>query len=379
MFFSMLALILVRRYAGEGNVLSKNAVLTSLLVLTSYFTRGIGLALVAATVLYLLLEGKLNLRKAAFIGLTFLIPAALWTIRNHTISPERQLPSILRESLGYGRELILVNPSDPYSKTIGFGDLIVRLRRNITYYEGLISNIVSGKSFGAGLGAHLISAVVLIGLIYCFIRQRTIVEYYFPFYMLIYLAWPSWQGERFLVPVIPFIFYYVLRTTELLLSLVELIFRLIKRKVSIEGKGFRLIEGAVLLALVLFLVRSNWAIDVNIVKRERARPYYDKVISDFLDVIGWIKENTPPETVVISDRPSWVYLLSGRKTFSFPWVPNTDEVVGFIRQIKADYVIVNPISSVTSRYLVPSIERNQEKFKEVYRRGNSIAYRVYMD
>ena len=79
---------------------------------------------------------------------------------------------------------------------------------------------------------------------------------------------------------------------------------------------------------------------------------------------------------MVSDRPSWVYLLSGRKTFSFPWVPNPNEVIGFIHGIGADYVIVNPISSVTKQYLVPSIERYREEFKEVYREGESVIYKV---
>ncbi len=379
MFFSMLALISIRRYGREETVFNKSGVIASILILTSYFTRGIGVSLAAAAFLYLLLEGgsgkgfRLKSRKAAFIGVTFLIPALLWTIRNQTISPEKRLPSILRESLGYGRELILVNPSDPYSRTIGLGDFIVRLRRNIVYYEGLISNIVSGRAGGGALLAHIISAVMLIGLIYCLMRRRTIVEYYFPLYMLVYLAWPSWQGERFLVPVIPFILYYLLRTAELILGSVELI---IRRRIPIGGRFPYLVRGSLLLALALFLVRLNWASDINIIKHERARPYYGQVVSDFLDAISWIKVNTSPETIVVSDRPSWVYLLSDRRTFSFPWVSNSDEVVGFIRRIEADYVIVNPISSVTKRYLVPSIERYREEFEVVYRKGESIVYKV---
>jgi len=379
MFFSMLALILIRRYGEKRDALNKSGVITSILILTSYFTRGVGVSLAAAAFLYLLLEGesgegfRLKLRKAAFIGVTFLIPALLWTIRNRTISPEKRLPSILRESLGYGRELILVNPSDPYSRTIGFWDLIVRLRRNIVYYEGLISNIVSGRVGGGAALAHVISAVVLIGLIYCLIRRRTIVEYYFPLYMLVYLAWPSWQGERFLVPVIPFIFYYLLKTAELILISIESAIRL---KFSIGGKTRSLMGKASLLMLTLLLIGLNRNPDLNIIKAEHAKPYYSRIVSDFLDVINWIRVNTPPETIVVSDRPSWVYLLSGRKTFSFPWVPNPNEVIGFIHGIGADYVIVNPISSVTKQYLVPSIERYREEFKEVYREGESVIYKV---
>ena len=379
MFFSMLALIFVRRYVREGDILNRSGVIASTLILTSYFTRGVGISLAAAAFLYLLLEGgtkrdfRLKAGKAAFLGITFFIPALLWAIRNQTISPEKRLPPILREGLGYGRELILINPSDPYSETIGFGDLIARLRRNVAYYEGLISNIVSGRTGGGALLAHIISAAVLIGLIYCLMRRRTIAEYYFPLYMLVYLAWPSWQGERFLVPVIPFIFYYILKVGELILLSIESLVRL---KIPIGRRARSLMGGSLLFISVVFLVGLNRNSDLSIIRAEHAKPYYSKVVSDFLDVIDWIKVNTTPETIVISDRPSWVYLLSDRKTFSFPWVSNPDEVVGFIRQIGADYVIVNPISSVTRRYLVPTIKRYREGFEEVYRKGESVVYKV---
>ena len=203
-------------------------------------------------------------------------------------------------------------------------------------------------------------------------KRRTIVEYYFILYMLIYLAWPSWQGERFLVPVIPFIFYYILRTAELILR--ALFFLIARRHTALKDR-FWIVRGAALVILAVSLIKLNWASDVNIIRGEHAKPYYSNVVSDFLETIGWIKENAPPDAVVISDRPSWVYLLSGRKTFSFPWVPNTEEVIGFIRDIKADYAIVNPISGVTTSYLVPAIERYREGFKELFRKGDSIIYR----
>ena len=70
MFFSMLALIFIQQYGRETSPFNRRAVFASLLVLASYFTRGIGLALALAAVLYLLLENnlrgniRLNLKKS---------------------------------------------------------------------------------------------------------------------------------------------------------------------------------------------------------------------------------------------------------------------------------------------------------------------------
>ncbi|RKY00634.1 hypothetical protein DRP77_11160, partial [Candidatus Poribacteria bacterium] len=93
-------------------------------------------------------------------------------------------------------------------------------------------------------------------------------------------------------------------------------------------------------------------------------------------VIRWVKENTPPDAVVVSERPPWVYLLSGRKTFGFPWVPRPEEVIGFIREIGANYVIATPVTYLTGRYLLPAIKSRPDMFEEVYRKGGNIVYRV---
>ena len=85
MFLSLLSLIFIRRYAHDERWKGKSGYICAALILASFFTRYIGLALFAGTVIYLLVDSRgtlaLRLRKIALISLIFLIPASLWMVR----------------------------------------------------------------------------------------------------------------------------------------------------------------------------------------------------------------------------------------------------------------------------------------------------------
>ena len=133
MFFSFLALIFIDKYSSaQFNLtaggpsknrlyLNKIAYLTIFFILLSYFTRLVGLTLVAAAIPYLFLRAKqesksmlssnpwLNTaKKAAFIGVIFLAFASVWVIRNQVL--KNRLPKELIEGMSYEQELVLVEP-----------------------------------------------------------------------------------------------------------------------------------------------------------------------------------------------------------------------------------------------------------------------------
>jgi hypothetical protein len=79
---------------------------------------------------------------------------------------------------------------------------------NLDYYEGLMTNIISGGRIKAKIGILIISITLLCGFLDHAIPNPILIEFYTFFYVWIYLLWPSQQGERFLVLIIPFLFLY---------------------------------------------------------------------------------------------------------------------------------------------------------------------------
>ena len=371
-FISLLALYWVERYAKDSEGWrGKIGYITIGLIVAAYLTRIVGLTLFVGAIAYLTLGGvnlqrsRANLKKAIAIGIVLVTTPPLWMAQNHLRGP-KLLPE-LREALSYERELVVQTAADPNAPLINWNGLVERIADNEKYYEQLLSNIVLGTSTEPGTRTRIITLILLAGYLYCLIRHRSILEYYTFFYMLTYILWTSKQGERFLVPIIPILFYYLFQLLTLIVSGVTRIGRLQARR--------KIIEAVMVLILTGVFIQWNWASDVRIIKRERKDPYYTGQTATILDLARWLKDNTAPDTIIVSGAPSHMYLFSDRKTYSFTWVKNPDEVFESISRIGANYVISMP-GGRSGIYLKPVLEAYAPNFEEIHRQGEYVIYRV---
>ncbi len=107
----------------------------------------------------------------------------------------------------------------------------------------------------------------------------------------------------------------------------------------------------------------------------RRRGYYDGTTGHLLSSIQWASQNTHREDIFISDRAPWVYLLSGRGTYSYARVKDTAEVLRSILEKKPDYIITSH-ATVYGRCLLRVVKKYPHLFNEVYRKKTSTVYRV---
>ena len=255
------------------------------------------------------------------------------------------------------------------------GDLARRVNQNAKYYQDLAADIVSGRNVSSKALIQVITIVLLCGFIYCLIKQRTAIEYYVFFYILTYIVWTSVQGHRFLVPIIPFIFYYLIRA----LWLIPDSFSFFAKKMGASEANwdkYRTSSNQIILAiLVVLVIYLNFISDVNIIRNERKKPYYTGSTANFLDTTNWIKNNTPPDAVIAADRGPSVYMLSDRRTFTFPWVSDINEVMVSMRKNGIDYVIYTPWGYAL-KYLSPALKERADSFLKVYESGDCIVYEL---
>jgi hypothetical protein len=383
-FLSLLALYWIERYAKPENPWrGKIGYITLGLILASYFTRIVGLTLFTGAIAYLVIDGffihavrgtekerkGVSLKKAIAIGVVLFTVPPIWMAQNHLRGPK--LPPELREALSYEKELLVPTAADPKAQLIDWKILVERIQDNERYYEALLSNIVLGKQTDSKTRARIITLILLAGYLYCLIRHRSVLEYYTFFYMLTYILWTSKQGERFLVPIIPILYYYLFRLLTLVIIGVR---RLVRRVTQWDGR-WDIIEAAAVVVLTVVFIQWNWASDVAIIKQERRDPYYSERNVAIIDLARWLKTNTPPDALVVSDQPSYVYLFSDRKTFSFPWIQNPAEVLESINRVGATYVVSMP-GGRSEAYLHPTLEAYADHFEVVRRQGDYVIYRV---
>jgi hypothetical protein len=189
------------------------------------------------------------------------------------------------------------------------------------------------------------------------------------FYIAIYIVWTSLQGHRFLVPIIPFIFYYFARALWLIPDVLRLFIKKPGDKYWVLG------QRVIITGLAIAAIYGNWGADVSIIRNEHQKPYYAGSAANFLNAISWLRENTPLDAVVVSGRAPWVYMLSDRTTFSPPWVKNTEEVMASIRANDTSYIINSSILH-SSTFLTPVLQEESGSFRKVHEVGDCAVYEV---
>ena len=54
----------------------------------------------------------------------------------------------------------------------------------------------------------LLASLTLLGFLRCIVRRRTVIEYYVFVYVGVLLLYPATHLQRYVVPVIPFLWFY---------------------------------------------------------------------------------------------------------------------------------------------------------------------------
>ena len=123
---------------------------------------------------------------------------------------------------------------------------------------------------------------------------------FFTFYLGAMLVWPEWQGIRFIFPAMPIFVYFAFQGIDVVL-----------RKISERYYPFN--KGAAsLLWLVLagiFLFSSGSRSYLNLKNNRKINGPFDSYSGD---VFNFIKEKTPPDSVVVFFKPRAMRLFTDR-------------------------------------------------------------------
>ncbi len=361
MFFSLSALFFAGAYADEKKVLSWRGILTTVFITLACFTRQAGLALLLGVCGYFLLEGfvkgRLNFwsRKALFVLLVFSVAAGGWRLRNKSI-PEQQ-------------RFVYEHVREKYQNTPPAIPLSLKFFvRNGKYYARLLAKTVMGPYLYIAGQPLLITLILLLGFSRCFFRQRGLFEYYVLIYAGTYLSFGGMQGERYLVPVIPFVFFYFFKGIKVLGGLIT--------HIKVASFQKEKIKQCAIMIVILFLSYSHLRGDIVLIQREHSLPYYKNTVAEFMEIITWVRQNTAENAVIVSDRAPWVRLLSRRLSIDFPRTKDQQKILQSMLKRKAEYVVYSPVTGLSIKYLSPVLRDNREYFKRVYGVGNSAVFKV---
>jgi 4-amino-4-deoxy-L-arabinose transferase-like glycosyltransferase len=352
--FSFFALYFLRRYAQERRWVTGTGAAALIFITLAYLSRSIGLALLgtaAFTVLLLKPVGRFQHKIIAagiFVAICAL-PVLGWSLRNAAVVQQAITRSYADTFFAKNEfaadEGVVRSPAD----------LLPRFQRNLSAYgRGLVALLFP---FLLPSGNDLMTAAVLLLVVVGFLShlwyRKEGEELYVVVYGLILLLFPSPVVPRYLLPLFPFLLLYLIGGVE------TLVYPLGKRTVG-----------------VAFGVLAVTLLAANVVGAAAFPAKQHGGLADYRSVAGWLSDQTSPASVVLSRKPTLLYLWGHRKGVKFPYTADAQSILQVICDKKVDYVVRDSFSPVTERFLVPVIEYHQDAFTQVYGQNGTHVFLV---
>jgi hypothetical protein len=363
---TLLCFLGLDRYTRSQKIWSPAPAVLALPV-AAFLARTVGLSLLAATVSALLLDFSRprgpRLKKALAAAVLLGIPVLAWFLRLW-----------LYRASGAESYLDILSLDDYHSQGAGVAgpaEFLFRFRQGIVFYLAKLFRVLFYPAylFPAGQNrlwlafAGLAAALFLAGGWVRALRRPATrpLALYVIWYGLVILAWP-YQKERFLLPLLPFIYYFFIE--------------------SARGLGERLSRGsdrggkaaaAAIMAVILALNLLNFILAV---KNEIKDQYFPSPERREWMASGWVANNiklhetakkaAPAGSVILARKPQITYLLSGLKSVAILRDPAPERQWQYLAKYRVRYVLVDKwFQPMFKQYLLPTLTSRPETYRVI--------------
>jgi hypothetical protein len=292
------------------------------------------------------------------------IPVLLWFLRTLIVADGAHGPIYFQQ---YG----LKDYTSVDSKILGLRDLYELVYHNLYVYTRAAAETVLPDFIGppGTIVAILVTAMIGMGFLICVRMRRTGLEYYGLAYACALLPYPA-PYPRYLVPVIPLLWYYALVSLWHGLRLLPLGRR--RHTGRTAGEPVVWVVVTVLIGLNLVASVDNLLLDPT----EENAYRIDQEEARYVDTLPWVEEHTTADSVFMWAKSSLRYLAVHRRAAMLPTTANRQEIIETINEAQVDYVAIDAFSDSSLRYLKPVIDEHPEKFSLVYEDQTTQIYQV---
>jgi hypothetical protein len=309
-------------------------VLAGILMYLSYGTRSVGLAIIPALLFYDVLKRRRITRFGVIaVGVAGLLAAAQAASLRGTNGSDR-----------FG--LFDFSPAWLISNTIAyFKSLRVFLLNGY-------SNSVSYAVFGVAI------LLALWGAWYQLRRGVHLLELFSVIYMGLIIAYPVPGLQRYLLPVMPLFFIYVLTGLRELLAAAMPPLRIP-------------IAGAAVLLIAMTYAGAYAKTDWGPIREGINDP-------DFVDACQYLRKNAAPGDIVMFRKPRILALLTGLPAVIYSTTAGCDAIRADVHQFHARYIVTGDVShedfASDAQQLRPCLERYKDSLDEVHANSH---YRIF--
>ncbi len=211
----------------------------------------------------------------------------------------------------------------------------------------------------------IIQYAVFLILVECFVlgflvrikKGVTSYDLFFLFYSLSLLVWPSFQGYRFLLPVIPFYFLYIAEGANHL---------------SINLTQSSKVRASIIGILIVIVCLSYF----NVYKSVFPRPVTAMEEPSTRELFAYVMKETNTEDVIVFFKPRVLALFTGRSSVAISVPGNKLDTLSQMKQFDVDWVIVRKtIDYEFQKELSILVSQKPDQFIPVYENDEFQMYR----
>jgi hypothetical protein len=151
-------------------------------------------------------------------------------------------------------------------------------------------------------------------------RQEPIFILFFILWIVVHITYPYFQGPRYVFPLLPIFIYFAFQGMKSLIG---------KLPQNYHSRGQAVLYGFWILIAGIFLSQSSLAAYANLRNDRGINGPFDPYSTE---VYTYIKEKTPPESVVIFFKPRVMVMMTGHPTIMS---------MECDRMLKGDYLVLS--------------------------------------
>jgi hypothetical protein len=186
-------------------------------------------------------------------------------------------------------------------------------------------------------------------------KQEPIFLLFFGLWMMVHITYPYWQGPRYIFPLLPIFIYFVFQGMKFLIE---------KLPAGYQFSGQRLLYGFWILVALLLFVKSGTNAVVNLQKDRAINGPFDP---HSREVYSYIKEKTPPDSVVIFFKPRVMVLMT-----EHPTIMSTE----CDRMWKGDYLVLSRKVGENQQIPPEEIESCNLPLDQVLKNNRFVVYHI---
>jgi hypothetical protein len=217
---------------------------------------------------------------------------------------------------------------------------------------------VFGSFFGQTEGSRYLYYFVLFFFLLGAWRRwnrEPIFLLFFAFWMVVHITYPYWQGPRYIFPLLPIFIYFAFTGMKSLIN---------KLPARYHPAGQTLFYGFWILIAGMFLVQSGQYAYLNLGNNRAINGPFDPYSTE---VYNYIKEQTPPDSVVIFFKPRVMVLMTGH-----PTIMSTE----CDRMLKGDYLVLSRKVGENQQIPPEEIDACKLPLDQVLRNNRFVVYRI---